>query len=204
MPAQDWTIRLAKMADLAALKSLHAKSIRGMCSSHYGPEQIRTYLNHVGTLDPIWISDGSYFVAEDGGQLVGSGGWTLDVPPYKHYTLPTAKPEIEQAATRPTAHIRGVFVHPAWVRRGIASGIMEKAERHIAQAGYRRAELASTLNAVPFYNRLGYATRGEITFQLPDGVAVPSVSMEKELASPAFSIEAKERRPSRADRLTGV
>jgi GNAT superfamily N-acetyltransferase len=107
------------------------------------------------------IEAGTYYVAELGETLVGSGGW-----------MP-----VEPGPWR--ARIRAVFVHPEWTRRGIGRRLVIQAETAAARAGFTTFELDATLPGVPLYQGLGYREVARSGHRTPDGTILPVVRMEK-------------------------
>ena len=65
--------------------------------------------------------------------------------------------------------IEGLYVSPQAARQGVGTALVRLAEGHVAHAGEQFVVLESSLNAVGFYVRLGYAPSGN---QSPSG-AVP-------------------------------
>jgi putative acetyltransferase len=57
--------------------------------------------------------------------------------------------------------IEGLYVSPRAARQGVGTALIRLAEAHIAQTGEQPAVLESSLNAVGFYLRLGYASFGK-------------------------------------------
>jgi putative acetyltransferase len=55
-----------------------------------------------------------------------------------------------------TARIRRVFVHPDWAGRGLGRRLVGEAEQRARAAGHERFVVCASLNAVPFYERLGF------------------------------------------------
>jgi predicted N-acetyltransferase YhbS len=162
-PASLIRIRPAQAADGPAIERLHRASVRRLAVSHYSPAQLESLLAG-GTLDRELIDAGTYYVAELGDLLVGSGGW-----------MPV---ECGPGGPR-RARMRAIFVHPDWARRGIGRRLVTHAETAAAQAGYSTFELDASLGGVPLYQSLGYrevARSGHIT---PDGTTLPLVRMEK-------------------------
>ena len=53
--------------------------------------------------------------------------------------------------------IEGLYVSPPAARHGVGTALIKLAETHIAQRGHHFVVLESSLNAVGFYLRLGYA-----------------------------------------------
>lgn len=64
--------------------------------------------------------------------------------------LGSARLEIE------TGHIGGVFVDPEHNGQGIGSQLMSELEEFARENGLKKTSLGSSLNAVSFYERLGY------------------------------------------------
>src|SRR4029077_16747769 len=124
--------------------------------------------------------DGTYFVVEQKGGIVGCGGWS------KRPTLfgsdhQTNRNDAELDPARDSARIRAFFIHPAWARRRIASVILEQCEKAIREAGFRSVELASTLPGIPFYDAFASATGERKQVPLGRGLTLPVVLMTKEL-----------------------
>jgi hypothetical protein len=67
-------VRPAHAADGPAIEQLHRESVRRLAVSYYSPAQVETFLA-CGLLDRKLIEAGTYYVAELGDTLVGSGGW---------------------------------------------------------------------------------------------------------------------------------
>src|SRR2546427_8634764 len=72
--AMDWRPRLAREDDLPALEALIPVSVRALQAPHYSPAQMEAALGPVFGVDRQLIRDGTYFVVEDDGQIVGCGG----------------------------------------------------------------------------------------------------------------------------------
>jgi GNAT superfamily N-acetyltransferase len=56
--------------------------------------------------------------------------------------------------------IEGLYVSPPVARQGVGAALVRLAESHIAQGGHPLVVLRSSLNALGFYLRLGYAPFG--------------------------------------------
>jgi GNAT superfamily N-acetyltransferase len=159
-------IRPADVTDEPAIEHLHRASVRRLAVSHYSPAQLESLLAG-GTLDRQLIKAGTYYVAELGDTLVGSGGW-----------MP-----VEHGPGDPwRARIRAVFVHPDWARRGIGRRLVTHAETAAAQVGFAILELEATLGGVPLYRSLGYREVGCCGYVTADGAILPLVRMEKACA----------------------
>ena len=68
-------VRLASLVDEAAIAALIAESSRTLLRPFYSEAQIEAALQGTFGVDRSLIEDGTYFVAEEGGRIVGCGGW---------------------------------------------------------------------------------------------------------------------------------
>jgi len=176
----DYTIRKALLHDRDSIQILIAESARGLSQDDYSPEQIELAISDVFGVDTALIVDGTYFVAEHAGELVGCGGWS------KRRTLFGG----DQYATRDTtelnpekeaAKIRAFFIHPQWSRKGIARAILSRCEDEARSAGFRSVELMATLPGVKFYLACGYEKSRQIDQDMTGGVTLALVPMRKDL-----------------------
>lgn len=178
----NFTLRQAVAADIPALRELIDASVRGLQAADYTPAQIEGALQTVYGVDSQLIWDGTYFVVEAGSVLVGCGGWS------KHKTLfgRDRWEGREDALLDPqqdAAKIRAFFVHPDWVRRGIASMILAACEKAAGAADFTRLEMGATLSGVPFYRARGYVAREGLRVALNNGESLRVIRMEKRMDS---------------------
>jgi GNAT superfamily N-acetyltransferase len=176
----NWSPRLATEADIPALEALIPLSVRGLQAAHYSPAQINAALGPVFGVDRQLVRDGTYFIVEDAGRIIGCGGWS------KRKTLyggdrdragedPELNPQIDPA------RIRAFFVHPDWARRGIGRNILLHCEAASVKAGFRHAELVATLTGEPLYARFGYTVVERYEALMADGLSLPVARMAKRL-----------------------
>ena len=64
-----------------------------------------------------------------------------------------------------------------------AAGSSRSARRPRARDGFSRLVLNATLAGVPLYEAYGFAATGDLLVTMPDGVGIPCVAMEKEIAT---------------------
>jgi GNAT superfamily N-acetyltransferase len=160
-------IRAAQVEDAQAIEVLHRGAVRELAVGYYAPAALERFLAS-GTLDRMLIETGTYYLAEIGDFLVGSGGWM----PCHHRPYGVGR-----------ARIRSVFVHPDYARQGIGRRLVQHAEAQAAQGGFVHLELDATLSGVPLYRRLGYREVRRCGYPLSDGTMLPVILMEKTLAS---------------------
>jgi GNAT superfamily N-acetyltransferase len=125
-------------ADLDPLAALQEASILRHGIAAYGEAKARAWARVGHDFKRVLLDDGQFFVAEQGGERLGVGGWSPD------------------SLEARLAWIRYLFVHPDHVRRGIGRRLVEVAEAAASRAGRPRFDVWSSLNAVRFYEALGY------------------------------------------------
>ncbi len=69
-------VRNATLADRDVLVELIARSARELSAADYRPEQVEGALRGAFGVDSQLILDGTYFVVEENGVIVGCGGWS--------------------------------------------------------------------------------------------------------------------------------
>jgi GNAT superfamily N-acetyltransferase len=175
-----WTPRLATDADIPNLEALIPLSVRALQSAHYSPAQMEAALGPVFGVDRQLIRDGTYFVVETAGQLVGCGGWSRRKTLYGgDRDRPGEDPELDPQID--PARIRAFFVHPGWARQGIGQSILRCCETAALKAGFSQAELVATLTGETLYAKFGYAVVERYEAPMQDGLGLPVVRMTKRL-----------------------
>lgn len=177
----NWTPRLATLDDVPALEALIALSVRTLQAPYYSAAQMAAAMGPVFGVDCQLISDGTYFVVEDAGVVIGCGGWSRRKSLFGADTARTTEDAMLDPATDP-ARIRAFFIHPDWARRGIGKAILSACESAIISAGFPQAELVATLAGEPLYLVCGYHEAERYEIPLSGGLTLPVVRMTKRLA----------------------
>ena len=173
-------IRTARSTDAAPLKLLHRASLWGLGVFDYTLAEIDSIVRHVQTLDPELMETGRYYVAEIGGELAGSGGWSDHalVP-----AMPRSANTNRPMSGTPSAKLRAIFVNPKFARAGIGRAVMAHVEGEARRAGLTRAEGLATLSSLRFYEEIGYTALRRLSMPLADGTMIALVHMKKSLAA---------------------
>jgi GNAT superfamily N-acetyltransferase len=151
------TIREAQAADSAAIAAIHAGAIRGLCSSHYEPHQIEAWASRrTKALYDRVLQTQAIQVAERDGQMVGFGQLDLE-----------------------SGQIIAVYVAPESARTGVGEAILRHLEAIARLHGWSRLHLTASLNAVPFYEKMGYERVGPFEHEVATDVMLPCVNMRK-------------------------
>lgn len=172
-----FVVRRAVPRDLPALREMQSRSLRELSFGFYDLHQVEAFLFYVGTLEEAVVDERNYFVAEIGGWLAGSGGWSPKVPHY--LDVGASVPAVVREKYVP--RVRSVFVHPDWARRGVGRRLMEVTENAIRATGQFEVALDATLPGVPLYEALGYRAVAPVDARLPDGTTLRFQHMRKVL-----------------------
>jgi GNAT superfamily N-acetyltransferase len=176
----NYIIRKANLDDREAIELLIAESARGLSREDYSEQQIESAIRTVFGVDTDLIVDGTYFVADNSGMLIGCGGWS------KRRTLfggdrfasrdsSELDPDVE------AAKIRAFFVHPEYARRGIGRAILSLCESEARAKGFRSIELMATLPGLKLYTAFGYEGIGRVEYEIGEGMSIGFVPMRKAL-----------------------
>jgi len=153
--------RRAKPGDGEAVWKVHSTAVREMCRTHYTDEQIKAWVDAFSPAEYefcINSKEKMLLVAEQDGEIVGYG--QLDVE---------------------AGQIDALFISPTHAGSGIGSSLLSRLEAAALELGFDTIGLTSALNALGFYERLGYTAQGETLHTFPGGVRVPCIRMTKQL-----------------------
>ena len=176
------SLRKASFADVPALEVLIDASVRELQKDDYNPAQIDSALRTVFTVDSQLIQDGTYFIAERDGEIVGCGGWSRrrTLCGGDHHAV---RDNVLLDPKCDPAKIRAIFVDPRHARKGIGSMILKTAEDAAIAEGFSQLEMASTLSGVPLYLLRGYRVVERSHVPLESGVSLPVIRMAKAILS---------------------
>ncbi|MDJ1007812.1 MAG: GNAT family N-acetyltransferase [Paracoccaceae bacterium] len=166
MTAAAITVDVASPADLAAVDALLSRSYPVLLKPDYPPSVLVTALPLISRAQPRLLACGTYYVARDGDEIVGAGGWTM------------AAPGGARARQR-VGHIRHVVTDHRRTRQGIGRALMARVFETARAAGMTRLEAQATRTAVSFYRAMGFAVLGAVDVPLRPGIVFPAVAMAR-------------------------
>lgn len=173
--------RIAKVEDLDALREVMRRSIEALQTGFLTPEQV-VASHHVMGLDSQLVRDGTYFVVEKDGRIAGCGGWSWRSTLYGgDESMISREPEALDPATD-AARIRAMYTDPDFARMGVGRLVIRLCEEAAMAAGFRKATMMATMAGVPLYAACGYVEVEPVLSAPVNGVRVPLVRMEKQLA----------------------
>jgi GNAT superfamily N-acetyltransferase len=172
--------RLARPADISALKPLMADSIRALLKDFLPPQAVEASFEVMG-LDTRLIDDGTYFVIECDDAIAGCGGWS------RRNTLfggdhAAARNDALLDPRNDPARVRAMYTSPHFVRRGVGRLVLSLCESAAASEGFTRAELAATLAGEPLYRACGYQEIERFEAPTSKGIRVPLIRMGKPIS----------------------
>jgi GNAT superfamily N-acetyltransferase len=184
-PEPTPTLRIATLDDAAAVEALMKQSAAVLFARYYDERQTASGVRYVAEADPLLLGDGTYFVLEATGEIVGCGGWSRRDRMHTGSGDHADDARLLDPATEP-ARVRAMFVRADWTRRGLGRRILEECEAAADREGFTELVLNATLPGLPLYSAYGFEPTEEIVVTLPDGVEIECVAMRKTV----------ERRPS--------
>jgi GNAT superfamily N-acetyltransferase len=177
------TLRKATIADIPALNALIARSARGLSTGDYRAQQIEGALRGAFGVDTQLLTDETYFVVEDAGQIVGCGGWSFRSTLFGGDARAGRNSSVLNPNTQP-AKIRAFFVDPGHARRGIGSLLLDHCESQARAYGYAEVELMATLPGARLYAARGYVASPLVHFDVGSGENIEFIPMRKTLLAP--------------------
>jgi GNAT superfamily N-acetyltransferase len=176
----ELTSRLATQDDVAVLVPLIDAAIDELQKGFLDDAQISSSHAIMG-IDRQLIQDGTYFVVELDGMIVGCGGWSRRATLYGGDHSPSRDAAYLNPEKDP-AKVRAMYTRPGYTRRGIGRLVLGLCEQAAAAAGFTALELMSTLAGLPLYEAAGFSAV-ETVEDKTGGVAVPLVKMRKPIRS---------------------
>jgi GNAT superfamily N-acetyltransferase len=135
-------IRLGVLADLPAATEVY----RSASLSNAGDrDNLLAHPEHL-ILRPEGLAEGRTYVAAEDGSLVGFATWIE-----ADGTI-----ELEDG----TIELEDLFVHPGWMRRGIATALVNRIAGVLRVRGVQRLEVTANPHALGFYNAAGFIDCG--------------------------------------------
>ena len=182
------TQRIATESDAARIAALMRSSVLDLFPRFYNQRQTASAAEHIAHLDRLLIEDGTYFVHEIDGEIVACGGWSRR----GRLFAGCAANDDDQRLLDPAieaAHIRAMFVRADWTRRGLGRALLESSRAAAKAEGFGMLDLMATLPGVPLYRSFGFRDVELFVINMPDGVTIDAVRMDRPIDGTAPSRE---------------
>jgi GNAT superfamily N-acetyltransferase len=128
-------IRLGTLADLSAATEV----FRSASLSNAGDRDNMLAHPEYLVLGPEGLAEGRTYVAEEDGSLAGFATW---------------------AGASGIIELEDLFVHPGWMRRGIATALVNRIAQVLRARGVERLEVTANPHALGFYRAAGFVDCG--------------------------------------------
>lgn len=158
-------VRVANSTDIAGISALLQRCYPVLMGKAYTPEVLSVALPAMIEANPKLISTDRFYIVEQQQSVIGCGGWSFDTP---------GTGEIIDGV----AHIRHFAVDPEHGRKGIGQAIFQQCAKKASDAGAKTFQAFSSLNAEPFYQRMGLDRLKLINVQMGQEIEFPVVFME--------------------------
>ena len=74
--AHEPVLRVARIEDAPVVDALMKHSAAAIFPRFYSEQQAESAVRYVAQVDPMLLTDGTFFVLETGGEVVACGGWS--------------------------------------------------------------------------------------------------------------------------------
>ena len=139
------SIRKAREADAERIWRVHTSSIRDICSSHYSPEEVDSWVKRQSPEKYVQFMHLDYFIvaeSDDEKNLLGFGH--------------LGRSDVSKMPPGCEMQVKALFVAPEAQGRGVGKLLFQELEREAGAQGYTCLGVCSTLNAVSFYESCGF------------------------------------------------
>jgi GNAT superfamily N-acetyltransferase len=153
-----FSIRKAVRADADAAWDIRRAAVMSECVNAYPLDQLEQWTGGTASRAFADAVEERFLVATVDGHVAGTG--MIDLA---------------------TGKIDAIFVHPAYMKRGIGAAMMRHLETLARSHELPELKLDSTLNAAPFYRSLGFEGDEITPYRSPRGLTMDCVPMTKRL-----------------------
>ena len=161
-------IRETTHDDAVAVDALCGRSFPALLAAWYEPDVLARALPIMTKPSRDLLASGTYYVAEEAGQIFGCGGWSFGEP---------RSGKIVDGL----AHVRHFAVDPSKVRQSVGRRIFEHCARKALAQGATHFQAFAALNAEQFYTRMGLRRENLIEISMPDDVTIPAILMKGDI-----------------------
>lgn len=163
---KDTTFRTARKSDLRRLAEIQVSALYASGRAVYGATKIKRFVERHLRQTLALCSLPSFFVAEQDGEVVGSGGWSR-VPTEQGRELPCAV---------------GFYVDPQVARRGIGRSLLTITETSARKNRIGILSAFAPLHGADLFRNSGYAPSDILPLDLGDDYSMDLLVMRKRLS----------------------
>ena len=176
----NFSHRKAVPADLPVLRELMAQAITKLVGNFLDSAGVQASFEIMG-VDTSLVEDGTYFVIELDGRIVGCGGWSRRATLYGGDHSRGRDARLLDPLSE-AARVRAMYTHPDFARRGIGRLILGLCEVAAKAEGFSSLELMATIAGEPLYSAYGYVVTERLQIPTSSGVILPGARMTKSIS----------------------
>ncbi|WP_436923344.1 GNAT family N-acetyltransferase [Halosimplex amylolyticum] len=165
-------VRPARAADTEPIRETHVAAIEAFGPEAYDERAVAAWADRGDdhSLEGLHDPDTYWVVAERENESESGPGGNPPVAGFGRLDAAGAEGEVV-----------AVYVHPDYARSGVGSAVLSNLEGYARGTGLTELALIASLNAVGFYERLGYERTRAVTHETSHGVELDCVEMRKRL-----------------------
>jgi GNAT superfamily N-acetyltransferase len=173
MSGRTIAIRPIGIDDHANVRYLHTKSMIAQSLDALSDAEVAGFVAFVNSpaYSDCLLAEDVYGAFIDG-QLIGTASWQANGDDGR------------------TARISSVFVDPLFARLGIGRRLLAEVEARAIRSGFGQFGISATINAVPFFEKLGYREASRGVKPLGPGCSLPVAFLRKSVPRMARSAPA--------------
>lgn len=182
-----WLIRAAQNTDVSDFWRCRTEALRIGCAQHYSAAVLGQWLAQPMPDLTVLFQRSFTLVAELNGEVVAGGFMAPSLRVATSGPLRAGSAESAQGDDEPLCRwqLQGLFVTPRCFGLGVGRDLYRQLEQHALKNAAQRIELEASLNAIGFYQRLGFQSLGRSDYQHPAGFTIACELMAKRLHSKA-------------------
>lgn len=171
-------LRPLSIDDFSIMRYIHASAFQSMANAYYPDDEVNAFASYVNTPAYADMVRGENVLAGFlGPEMVATAGWV---------------PADDNGVS---ARIRSVYVRPLFTGIGIGRKMALEAELWARRSGFRSFGARVTLNAVGFFEALGYEVTSHGVHMLPGERGLPVCFMRKSDVNAPLAVDTEEGAP---------
>jgi GNAT superfamily N-acetyltransferase len=182
MTRPNYLIRQADETEAGLVSYLRLASLLSLEMAGYSLVTIREFMTALPDVDSRLLATGSYYLADDGGDLIGGAGWSvLPLMFLGPNLIGEDGRRLELTLREDSVLVRGFFLDPDMGRHGAGSALLSHIEEDAMRAGYSGAEIVVPAFSQLRYRGLGFKPANKLAMKLDGGAMLPLLQMRKRL-----------------------
>ncbi len=152
-----FAIRRMVPSDAVGMHRVHTHAVTAVCAAFVEPAAVEAWLHGRTPEKYVLAADEGgetfWIAAAEDGSVIGFSSWRRD-------------------------ELVSLFVDPAWHERGVGRALFDACEKDAAENGHAPRRLTATLNAVSYYEALGFRQVRE-NYREKQGQRIPHIEMTR-------------------------